>query len=191
MPLTTTPRSFSRSVLRSHVEELHRSGRFAGVRAGASESLVALLDHPRDAQAWMDAAPFDELNAVVHGLHGRAGLRELLQHVMKSGFAKVLEPIIQLALTVFGATPASILGRSDTLLAVNTRGVWMKWASASATSGTVRVYCDDNVPPISWIAWEGILTHVVELAGASGTIGEARAAADGRSCEIDMSWKPR
>jgi hypothetical protein len=191
MTLMNTPRQYTRSVWCSHVQELRRSGRLAEVRAAASDRLVPLLDRPREVPNWMDGVAFDELNAVVYGLHGREGLRELLQQVMKSGLAKVLEPIIQLALTFFGATPAAILDRADSLLAVNARGVRMKWTRATSTSGTVQVCCGEVIPPISWIAWEGIFIHVVELAGVRGTVGEARASADGLSCEIDVSWKPR
>jgi hypothetical protein len=191
MALTNTPRQYTRSVWCSHVQELRRSGRLAEVRAAASERLVPLLDQPREAPKWMDGLAFDELNAVVYGLRGREGLRELLQQVMKSGLAKVLEPIIQLALAVFGGTPAAILSRADSLLAVNSRGVRMKWMTSTFTSGIVQVSCGEVIPPISWIAWEGIFIHVVELAGVSGAVGEARASADGLSCEIDVSWTPR
>jgi hypothetical protein len=90
-----------------------------------------------------------------------------------------------------GVAPAAILSRADSLLSVNSRGVRMKWMTATSTSGTVQVWCGEVIPPISWIAWEGIFVHVVELAGVSGAVGEARASADGLSCEIDVSWKPR
>ncbi len=50
--------------------------------------------------------------------------------------------------------------------------------------------CDEPVKELSWVAWEGVCRWVCELAGTRGTVAPARPAADGRSCEIDVSWEP-
>ena len=185
------PRQFSRSVFRAHVDELHRTGLFPAVRKAASPGLGAFLDTPGNAPAWLGGPPFDELNAVVYRLYGRSGLRALLSGSMHRGIAQILEPIFQFSLTFLGGGPGSIFGRAGTLLAVNTRGVEMTWAPAGPASGTMRVQCGEEVPPVSWIAWEGVFEYVLQLAGATGTVAEARPAADGCSCEIDVSWEQR
>ena len=185
------PRSFSRSVLRSHIDELRRSGLFDLVHAKVSPRVRALLESPRDAPAWLDGPCFDELNAAVFELRGRDGLRELLAHVMQRGLAKVLEPIIQFSLKFFGGTPASLFSRTDALLSVNARNIRMKWRPTSEAGGVVTVFCGEAVPPVSWIAWEGIFGYVITLAGSTGTVGEAGPLPDGRSCEIDVAWTER
>jgi hypothetical protein len=185
------PRSLSRSVLRSLVDELRETGLFEAVRAGVSDELGALLDRPRDAPAWLPAAPFDELDAAVYRLRGRDGLREFLHHSVRTGIAHVLEPVIQFSLGFLGGTPASLFSRSSSLLAVNSRGVEMTWVPSSPTSGTMRIRCGEPVPPITWIAWEGIFEYVIEIAGHTGTVGEARPSADGCGCEIDVKWNAK
>jgi hypothetical protein len=185
------PRAFSRSVLRSHIDELRRGGLFDATRAEVSPKVRALLEDPRDAPAWLDGECFDELNAAVFKLRGRDGLRDLLAHVMRGGLAKVLEPIIQLSLKFFGGTPAALFSRAEALLSVNTRNIKMKWTPTSPAGGVVSVFCGETVPPVSWIAWEGIFLYVLTLAGATGRIGEARPLPDGQSCEIDVAWTTR
>lgn len=185
------PRSFKRSLFTSYLEDLQANGLLSRVRALASAELAALLDQPRDTEPWITAAPIDEMNAAVEALSGREAVRQLGLAVMKGGFTKVLEPIIHLSLSLFGASPASLFTRAHLMLAVVSRGVEMKWTPAGKTSGSMQVICGDVVPPVSWAAWEGTFLYVLELAGATGTVGEARPAADGRSCAIDVSWKPK
>ncbi len=182
------PRSFKRSLLTAYLRDLQGNGRLLRVRAEASAGLGELIDHPDQTEPWVSAAPLDELNAAVAALGGREAVRQLGLAVMKSGFTKVLEPIIHLSLSLFGASPASLFLRAPLMLAVVSRGVEMQWMATSRTGGTMKIVCGDPVPPLSWAAWEGTFLHILELAGASGTVGEARPAADGRSCEIDVAW---
>jgi hypothetical protein len=182
------PWSFRGTVFRSYCDELRRAGVFEKVRAGASSGLAALLDDPGRAPSWMGPAPFDEIMAAVCALRGREGVRELGYHVMKSGFTKVLEPIIHLSLSLMGASPASLLSRAHLMLSVVSRGVEMTWTQSNAHRGTMLVRCEQPIPEITWAGWEGCFLYGLELARASGTVSPARAAADGRSCEIDVSW---
>jgi len=108
--------------------------------------------------------------------------------VMKRDFTLVLEPIIQLSLSLLGASPASLYSRAHLMLAVISHGVTMTWTPAGQSGGTMQVACGDAVPAVSWAAWEGCFLYVLELAGATGTVGEARSAADGRSCAVDVAW---
>jgi hypothetical protein len=110
---------------------------------------------------------------------------------MQRGLAKILEPVIHFSLTFLGGTPASVFSFANALLSVNARHVEMKWTPASPTGGVMSVFCGEHIPPISWIAWEGIFMYVLTLAGSTGTVGEARPSADGRTCEIDVAWKAR
>ena len=185
------PRSFKRSLLTSYLQDLQSNGLLPRVRATASAGLGELIDHPGATEPWIPAAPVDEINAAVAELGGREAVRQLGLAVMKSGFVKVLEPIIHLSLSLFGGTPASLFLRAPLMLAVVSRGVEMKWTATSRTGGTMKVVCGDPVPLPSWAAWEGTFLHILELAGVTGTVGEARPAADGRSCEIEVAWTPK
>ncbi len=182
------PRSFTRSVLRSHVEALKESGRLDAVRSRASPSLAALLDRPNEAPAWIEGRTFDELNGIVHGLYGREGLRGLLWQVMASGIAKVIEPIVQFSLSFLGGTPAALFSRANSLVSVNARNIEIGWKQSSPSSGTVNVQFGDAAAPATWIAWEGIAAYILHAAGAKGTVGEARSTDGGRTCAIDVSW---
>lgn len=185
------PRSFKRSVFTSYLDELRSAGLLGEVRARASTELRALLDAPRKAEPWMGPLPLDEINTAVAALGGREAVRRLGFQVMKRGFTTVMEPIIHVSLTLLGASPASLFSRAQLMLAVTSRGVQMEWVANGPASGTMHVVCGELVPPSSWAAWEGCLLYGLELAGSSGTVGEARPAADGHSCEIDVSWTPK
>lgn len=184
-------RSFKRSVFSSYVNELRRTGLFDEVRAAASPQLAALLDNPRSAPPWIDPPPIEELTAAVHARRGREGVRDLGYQVMKNGFTAIFEPIIHLSLTLLGTSPASLLSRAPLMLSITSRGVEMNWLPTGPSGGTMEVRCAERVPAINWIPWEGTLAYALELAGFPGTVGESRPAADGHSCEIDVSWTPR
>ena len=183
----TKRRSFRGSVFRSYCDELRRTGIFEKVRAGASERLKPLLDDPRKATSWIDPPAMDELTAAIHAWRGREGLRELGYHVMKSGFTKVLEPIIHLSLSL-GASPAGLFSKAALMLSVVSRGVEMSWKPSGGAGGTMSIRCQEAIPAINWTIWEGCFLYTLELARAKGTVGEARVAADGKSCEIDVGW---
>lgn len=185
-----TRRSYKRSVFSSYVSELRRTGLFDDVRAGASMELAALLDRPGEAPAWIGPGPFEEVTASIHSRRGREGLRKLGYQVMKNGFAAIFEPIVHLSLTLFAASPAALFSRAPLMLSVTSRGVQMKWTPTSPTGGTMEVRCAEPVPDLNWIPWEGIYLHMLEMTRASGTVGMARPASDGRSCQIDISWTP-
>ena len=182
------PRSFKRSLFTSYLDVLQRTGLLVRVRAGAGAELAALLDRPRGAGPWMPGATFDELNAALEALAGREAVRQLGLNVMKRDFTLVLEPIIHLSLSLLGASPASLFSRAHLMLAVISHGVEMKWTPAGRSGGTMQVVCGDAVPSISWAAWEGCFLYILELAAATGTVCEARSAADGRGCAVDVAW---
>lgn len=167
-------------------------GLFDAVRAGASETLLPLLDDPGSAPTWLEPAALDEMLALIGGLRGREMIRELGYHNAKGGgFKAVLEPIIQLTLSMLGASPGSLFSRAQTLASVVAKGIEMKWSPEGKNSGTIRLRCDDPVRELSWAAWEGVCLYVCELAGMAGTVAAARPSADGRSCEIQVGWVPQ
>ena len=180
-------RSYRGSLFRSYCDELRRTGSFEDVRRTASPALAGLLDDPRRAPSWIEAGPIDEVTAAIHARRGAEGVRELGYHAMKSGFTKVLEPIIHLAFSIAGS-PASLLSRAHLMLAVVARGASMEWKSAGPKAGTLTVRYEGQVPPINFIAWEGCALYVLELARAKGTVGGARVSADGKTAEIDVGW---
>ncbi|HUJ28428.1 MAG TPA: hypothetical protein VLW85_20545 [Myxococcales bacterium] len=185
------PRQFNRSVLRAHIDELRWRNELDAVRSRVSPAVAALLDNPRSAPAWLGGEAFDEINAAIYALHGREGLRGFLFSVMQTGLIKVLEPVIQFALNFLGSGPPAVFGRSDMMLAVNTRNVEMRWKQTSDFSGEVTVLCGEAVPPITWIAWEGVFGYILHLAAVKGTVAEAVPGADGHSARIDLRWEPR
>ena len=187
---TLGPRMYSRSILRSYVAELRRIGLFDQVRARASAGIVPWLDDARSAPGWLGPAFLDESLAMVGALRGRDAVREFsYQTTKEGGFKAMLEPIIQLSLSILGASPGSLFSRAETMASVVMRGIEMKWTPGGKASGTMRMRCEEPVQDLTWAAWEGVFLWGCELAGKVGTVSAARAAPDGRSCEINVSWE--
>jgi hypothetical protein len=184
-------RSFKRSLFTSYVTELRRTGLFEQVRTGAPPAVGALLDDPRGAPLWLEPEAFDFVNAQVYALRRREGLRDLGYQVMKHGFTRIVEPIVQVSLNVFGGTPDSVFARANLMLSIVSQGVHMTWVPTGPLRGTMQIRCEMKVPDITWVPWEGTLAYGLELAGARGVVKPARIAADGQSCEVDVSWDAR
>lgn len=183
-------RRLKSSVFRSYVKELERIGALAEVRAGASPTLAALLDEPRAVSGWMDPAPFEEITALLLKLRGREAVRTLGYQVMKTGFTAVFEPVFHVALALAGGA-GSLFSRAEMLASIVSDGVEMRWAPSGPNGGTMRLRCAEPLPPASWIPWEGCYVYGLEVAKTEGKVSEARPSADGRTCEIDVSWKER
>jgi hypothetical protein len=182
------PRKLNRGVLRAHVEALRRTNQLSAVLALCSPKVVAILQNPRAAPAWLGGDVYDEINDAVYQLHGRAGLRRFLVEVMQSGLIKVLEPLIQFAFKFVGSGPPALLSRSDLLLSLNTRDIEMEWKQTSAGSGEMIVRFGDWAPPTAWMAWEGVFIFLLQIANATGTVGEAVPLHEGYSARIDVRW---
>jgi hypothetical protein len=186
------PRQYTRSVLRGYVAELHRLGIFDATLASAPPEIAALLEKPGRAPPWLGPEAIDVVLTAVDKFRGREAVRELGYHLMKHrGFASVLEPFIQLSLALTRGGPGSLFPRLPAIVSVSTRGLEMRWVPAGPLNGTVHIRCDDPTLDLVWAAWEGIFVYGLELGGSKGTVARARAAPDGKSCEVDVIWEPR
>ena len=74
------------------------------------------------------------------------------------------------------------------MASVMSQGLEFTWVGSGPGSGTMRIRSANAVPDVAWAAWEGCLLEAFDLTGAQGTVGPARPAADGRGCEIPVSW---
>jgi hypothetical protein len=182
------PLRYSRSILRGYLDELNRLGLTEEVKRRASAELLPLLDGSLTVPRWLSAAPFDEIMSLVAVLRGREAVRRLGYSVMSDRMVTVLEPVMSLALQMFGRDPGSLFSRAHQMASVVSQGVEVIWAPSGDNDGTLRVRMDDPQPALSWVAWEGVFVRAIELAGHSGTVGSAVPAADGRSGAIDVSW---
>ena len=192
MRATLGPVLYGRSLLRGYVAELHRLGIIEEMRARASGELLPLLDDPRRAPAWVKVALLDELIAALAALRGRDAVREMGYRAMKEGgLATVLEPIIHLTVSVLGGGPGSLFARAQLMASVISRGVELTWTPGGNAGGVMKIRCDERIPELSWAPWEGAFLYSYDLTGSSGEVAQARPAADGGSCEIDLSWTPK
>ena len=105
------------------------------------------------------------------------------------GLAKVLAPIISLALAFSQHGPAPLFARLHSMAHILVKGMSLEWLPLSDRAGTVRFRVGERVPEISWLPWEGILTYAYEAAKVVGTVDPARLLPDGLGCEIDVKWK--
>lgn len=170
------------------MEELKRQGIFSAVRDGSSPGLIAALDDPFHLPSWIDHTLIEEALKGVFRLGGRNAVRDLSYNAIHRRFGTILEPIVHVALRVMGGGPAAMYARANLMLSVSTQGIAMKWIPSGPTSGTMRIRCDEPMPELGCISWEGPMACVLDLANAAGVVSEGRRAADGKSCEIDVSW---
>jgi hypothetical protein len=183
---------YSKSILRGFIAELHHLGVFEEIKARASPELLPLLIDPGSAPSWQAVAPLDEINTVLGALLGRGAVRDLGYRTLKEGgLASVLEPIIHLTIAVMGSNPGSLFARMQLMASVISRGLELGWRPVGSTAGVITIRCDERVPEMSWGPWEGALRYPYDLTGYHGEVAQARPAADGRSCEIDVSWTAR
>jgi len=94
-------------------------------------------------------------------------------------------------LSVLGRNPASLFSHAGQMAGVVSQGAEVTWAKGVDGTGTLQIRVEDPQPPLSWAPWEGVFVRALELAGHEGKVGETRAARDGRSATIEVSWVVR
>jgi hypothetical protein len=189
MASTAASRSFRRSTLRGYSEEINRLGLMEEILRRVPPQVAVRLRAPDKAPAWVAGDTLDDILIVLVALRGREAARELGYRLWKGGgMAVVLAPIISVTLQFFGADPASLLSRAQTMASVVSEGIQLRWERTGPSAGTIKIVTEEPMPDSSWAAWEGALSYVFDVTGTTGEISPARPAPDDRCGEVRISW---
>jgi hypothetical protein len=169
------PREYLGAVYKTTVEFLRARGVLEQVKAQLSQATVRALEKPAFALAFQSGAALDEIVAVVDTLPNGRELNFALGNETSRGLAgSIIAPVLKMALSLFGNTPASIFRNLDRFFAVAARGMDFAYEEVSANEGVVIARASgQRVPRGILDVTRGNLVTVFELCSTTGTVGEA------------------
>jgi len=169
----TGKRGYIGASFKSAVEFMQQRGLAKQVLAECSPQTAKLVEKPPVVLTWMDAKPLDELETLIAKHAGRQACVDLgLEAARKLG-GTMVQPVLRLAMTLFGQTPATLLANLDRFYPLVTSGLHFDYEPVSDAEGVVAMTCDGpDVPPAMFDVTRGNLMYMIELCQRQGTVDE-------------------
>jgi hypothetical protein len=165
------PRQAVGSLFRSLIDFLYSRGLFEKVRGRVSAATRARMDHPPFLLSWIPSDAIDEIESALLEVAGREVLLELGLYLARNQGRTVVQPLLQMALSMFGQTPAALLSHLDWFFGVTTRGIDFAWEPLGDSAGIVRArFHGAGVPAAAYDVLEGTLRFVPELCKRKGAV---------------------
>lgn len=171
--LQLPPRQILALVLRAAVAHLESRKLLEKVRPHLPPDTAALIANPPMRLRWLSAEHTDNLYRALEKVAPREELQALGLGIARGTSTAVLAPIVKMATTVFGASPAAFFENLERFWTVPTRGLAFRWHPTDDRSGLIVTHFATPVPEASSLdALEGNLQFIFEAVGVKGTIGE-------------------
>jgi hypothetical protein len=164
-------RGYIGASFKSAVDFIQQRGLAKQVLADCAPETARLVEKPPVILSWMDSKPLDELETLIAKHAGRQACVDLgLEAARKLG-GTMVQPVLRLAMTLFGQTPATLLANLDRFYPLVTSGMHFEYEPASDTEGVVAMTCDGpGVPPAVFDVTRGNLMYMIELCQRQGTV---------------------
>lgn len=159
----------------AYVEVLRAWGeldRVVDAAAAATRPLMRAL--PRAAE-WLPLQHNVDLFVAVDAALGPGRARAVTREASRRRLTDHVGPLVQLALSTFGVSPATLLTRGNLLLRFSIRDQELTYTPWTPTSGALEIrVLGLRPPPVFYEAWAGVVEHALDLCGASGTVAVHR-----------------
>ena len=154
----------------AYVEKLRERRALDAVLDRVVAETRPLLVHPPALSEWLPLRHNVNLFVAYEAFAGADAVRSLAYDATRDLIADQLRPVVELALSTFGASPATIFARADLLLRFSIRGQKVTYAGWGGTGGAIEFRVLGLRPPrVFYEAWAGLVLYVIELCGKTGT----------------------
>lgn len=186
--MADTRREVSGAVIRGTIKWIEGAGLTAQVEPLVSPETRAMMRRPPLTIAWVPGLHEDELLEALEKVAGPAKVVTFGLESTRASFGPVLRPILSTLTTMFGATPASLFSKLNSVTGMMLKGVDFEWTAEGTDRGTVIVRTVD-VPKVAWLrSWAGILAHGFDLTDTAGIVGDWKTLPDGKGASFPVSW---
>ena len=168
-----TARGYIGSAFRAAVDFVQQRGLGASVRERVSPETARLMDKPPFAFSWMPARPMDELQEALGALGGRQACVDLGMAAGRSLGGSVIAPVLRMATSLFGNTPATVFQNLERFYSMVLRGMTVEYQAVNDREGLVIARAlGAGIPAALFDVTRGNLAFVFELCGSSGKVSE-------------------
>lgn len=173
---------------------LAERGVFEDVKAKASPETRQLLEKVPFAFAWQDQAPLEEIERILDSMPGGDELCVGLGYAAGRQLSgSVIEPVLKLALSLFGQTPGTLFGNLDRFFSMVVRGYSFRYQERAPREGIVYAEIEGGgIHKSLFNQIRGNLASVFDLCGVTGSVDEplvVRHDAAGALISLVVRWR--
>jgi hypothetical protein len=162
------------TVYRVTVEFLAERAVLEDVKAKVSPDTRKLLEKPPFAFAWQEGAPLEEIERVLYTMpKGRELCVDLGHAAGRQLSGSVVKPVLKMAISLFGQTPASLFANLDRFFSMVVRGFNFRYEERAPREGVVYAeIAGGGVHESLFDQLRGNLMTVFDLCSVKGDVGE-------------------
>lgn len=117
------------------------------------------------------------------------GYTELNYAMTKNSLGPIVGPIFAVAMTLSGATPATVFARLDKAIRAGMNGVTAEWAPLSSTRGVLRITYPRPWLSVAEHTWRGTIRFAFDFCGVkTGRVEDFRLLHGRTVFEFDVAW---
>ncbi|MCU0697438.1 MAG: hypothetical protein MUC96_13005 [Myxococcaceae bacterium] len=169
------------------VKSIRAAGLLEAVLERVPPETRAVVDNPYG-QRWHPWTHGAALATAVLELAGPRALEDITFVMARDSFGPILTPMLQVALTLMGMSPASVFSRVDQSIKPAIQGVTARFDATGPTSGAVSFEYPTVPAPFADTSWRGGLRFMFHLVGLEGRIGPCERLEGGRVLRYAVSW---
>lgn len=158
------------------------------VRPKVSAATLAVMDAPYSAK-WHPSQALVELSDALRIECGEQAFTEAVYVMTSESFGPIVTPMLKIALTITGRTPATLFARLHESVQLTMRGVNVTWKSTGPQGGVVEVRYPRPIPAEVRFAFEGVFRFVFGLTGHQGKIEAWKHEEGGKLLALTVGWK--
>lgn len=144
------------------------------------------LDDP-GANRWWPSAAVEQCTHLIQEIHTDPTLLEVGYRTISSTVGPILLPLVKVSLTLFGASPATLLKRVAELSATSLRGVGSSFKAGGPKDCELSLLYPTQVPLGYSALWEGAIRWVCETADGKNPRIELLSHT-GKTLNFKVSW---
>jgi hypothetical protein len=177
---------------RALLDVLRREGYLGPIRAVADPAVHPLIDQPPLPISWIPAVAFQYLFRAMWAVLGPDEFRRVSRESVLAGPMKVMRPIIEGTLRLFGASPAAFYRRMPAIMAAQVKGIEFEFVELDDQHALLEVRYPllFDVPEPAFVYWEAIIAHTYAICGCTGTATtEQLDDPDRNRARITLDWR--
>jgi hypothetical protein len=177
---------------RALIDVLRTTGRYPRIHAAADPALRPLMDQPPLPISWMPAVAFQYLFRAMWAVLDPDEFRRVSRDSVLAGPMKVMRPIIEGTLRLFGASPAAFYRRMPAIMAAQVKGIEFEFIELDDTHALLEVRYPllFDVPEPAFIYWEAVVGHTFDICRCTGTATtELLDDPDRNRARITLDWQ--
>jgi hypothetical protein len=168
-----SPRQGVGSFFRALVAFVDSKGLHDKVHAAVPQDTQRMMDNPPRPLTFIPSKSIDDIETALHALTDDATLVECgLASARPLGWS-LLAPVLRVAFTLFGQSPAPVFGNLNRFFSLVTRGILFEWAEREGgRGGTITAtFQGDGTPVAAFHVLRGSLLFTFEACGIVGQVG--------------------